>query len=144
MDVGVHRVPAEQGVESIPCYSCGRTSNPWDRIAGKCYCHDCLEELAAGEADPVIERVQSIRCSICHHLGCLPYLTFPLHSQRPVEINLCSEHLRRLIGRCLGPTAFEMLRHQLSKIGLDVGSIFLLHEAFYDRYGRALMPVLPE
>ena len=65
-----------------------------------------------------------------------------LNSRRPVEIDLCAEHIRALAGRRLGPHAFEQLRQQLYSLGLEVAQIFLLHEAFYDAHGRALQPAL--
>jgi hypothetical protein len=66
----------------------------------------------------------------------------PLNSRRPVEIDLCAEHIRALAGRRLGPHAFEQLRQQLYSLGLEVAQIFLLHEAFYDANGRALQPAV--
>jgi hypothetical protein len=87
-----------------------------------------------------VERVDKNRCAICFHQGTVRFLTFPLHSTRPVEVDLCSEHLRALVSRRLGPHAFEQLRRQLFALGLEVGAIFLLHEAFYDPNGRALQP----
>jgi hypothetical protein len=53
---------------------------------------------------------------------------------------LCAEHLRALVGRRLGPHAFEQIRRQLTRLDLNVTDIFLLHEAFYDEHGRALQP----
>lgn len=133
--------PADSIFPKIPCCRCADTTRPWDRIAGKTYCPNCLETLALGEADPIIERVDRRRCAVCRHQGTVRFLTFPLHSRRPVEIDLCAEHLRALVGRRLGPHAFEQLRHQLISLGLERGVIFLLHEAFYDEAGRAIQPV---
>jgi hypothetical protein len=79
---------------------------------------------------------------VCHHQGTVRYVTFPLHSRRPVEIELCAEHIRAMVGRRLGPHAFEQLRRQLSNLSLDASEIFLLHDAFYDAEGRALQPAL--
>jgi len=126
----------------IPCCRCGDESRFWDRIAGKTYCPNCTEELALGEADPIIERTDKRRCTVCHHLGTVRFLTFPLNSRRPVEMDLCSEHLRALVGRRLGPHAFEQLRRQLVSLDLEVADIFLLHEAFYDPQGRAIQPAI--
>ena len=69
-------------------------------------------------------------------------LTFPLQSTTPVEMDLCPEHLRALLGRRLGPYAFHQIRRRLHLLGLGVELIFLLHEAFYDEQGRALQPAL--
>ncbi len=124
----------------LPCCRCGREQRPWDRIAGKSYCPSCLEAMALGEADPVIEHTENHYCAVCHRQGTLRFLTFPLQSRRPVEIDLCGEHLRSLVARHLGPFAFEKLRQQLSGLRLAVTEVFLLHEAFYDQRGRALQP----
>ena len=132
--------PAESVFPKIACCRCSDGARPWDRIAGKSYCPSCLELLALGEADPVVERTDRRRCAVCHHQGTLRYMTFPLQSRRPVEIDLCAEHMRSLVGRRLGPHAFEQLRRQLYSLGLETREIFLLHEAFYDRGGRALQP----
>jgi hypothetical protein len=125
-----------------PCCRCGDQTRAWDRLAGKTYCPNCLEALAMGEADPVVEKTDKRRCTICHHLGTVRFLTFPLSSRRPIEMDLCSEHLRAMVGRRLGPHAFEQLRRQLFPLGFEVANIFLLHEAFYDEQGRALQPAV--
>jgi len=134
--------PAESVFPQLPCCRCTDEHRPWDRIAGKTYCPNCLESLAVGESDPLVERTDRRRCAVCHHQGTVRYLTFPLNSRRPVEFDLCSEHLRGLVGRCLGPHAFEQLRQQLDTLGLEVSQIFLLHEAFYDAHGQALQPAV--
>lgn len=136
----IRLAPVESVFPKVPCCRCGDSLRWWDRIAGKTYCPNCLECLALGEAEPIIERTDRRRCAVCHHLGTIRYLTFPLHSRRPVEMDLCAEHLRCLVGRRLGPHAFEQLRRQLYALGLEVANIFLLHEAFYDPEGRALQP----
>jgi hypothetical protein len=126
----------------IPCCRCGDQSRFWDRIAGKTFCPNCLESLALGEGDPLVVKTDKKRCAICHHLGAVRYVTFPLHSRRPIEIELCAEHLRALVARRLGPHAFEQLRRQLSTLGLEVAEVFLLHDAFYDENGRAIQPAV--
>ena len=128
--------PAESVYPQLACCRCEDDQRCWDRIAGKTYCPNCLEALAVGEADPLIERTDRRRCAVCHHQGTVRYLTFPLNSRRPVEIDMCAEHIRALAGRRLGPHAFEQLRQQLYSLGLEVAQIFLLHEAFYDTNGR--------
>ncbi len=125
-----------------PCSQCAADNRPWDEICGKTYCPHCLESLACGEAEPLVLRTEGQRCAVCHQLGTVRYLTYPLHSGRPVEIDLCGEHLRALIARRLGPHAFAQLRRQLFTIGLNVSQVFLLHEAFYDNFGRALQPAI--
>jgi hypothetical protein len=124
----------------VPCSRCAQSQQPWDRIAGKAYCPDCLEALVLGEGDPLVERAGKKCCAICGQAGTLCYLTFPLRAPRPVEMDLCAEHLRSLIGRRLKPAAFRQLSRLLSALGLTSEEIFLLHDAFYDRQGRALQP----
>ena len=45
-----------------------------------------------------------------------------------------------VILRRLNARAFQNLRGQLQDLGLKAEQVFLLHEAFYDRHGRALQP----
>ena len=134
--------PGDSIFPKIPCCRCGDQSRWWDRIVGKTYCPNCLECLALGEGDPVVEKTDRKRCAVCHHLGTVRYVTFPLHSRRPIEMELCAEHVRALIARRLGPHAFEQLRRQLCALGMEVAEVFLLHEAFYDDHGRALQPAV--
>jgi hypothetical protein len=132
--------PADSVFPRIACCRCADQTRAWDRIAGKTYCPNCLELLALGESAPLVERSDRRRCAVCHQLGTLRYLTFPLHSRRPIEIDLCAEHLRGLVGRRLGPHAFEQLRRQLAAVGIQPADVFLLHNAFYDPNGRATQP----
>jgi hypothetical protein len=125
----------------IACCRCGRDGGRWDRIAGKAYCPHCQEALALGEAEPLIERTLKNHCAVCDNLGAVTFLTFPLQSVEAVEMDLCPEHLRGLIGRHLGPFAYHQLRRQFDSLGVMMCDIFLLHEAFYDMYGRALHPL---
>jgi hypothetical protein len=134
--------PADSIFPKIPCCRCSDEVRYWDRIAGRTYCPNCLEALALGEGAPLIAKTERRRCTVCHHLGTVRFVTFPLHSRRPVEMELCAEHVRAIVGRRLGPHAFEQLRRQLSSLGLDASEIFLLHEAFYDDAGRALQPAM--
>lgn len=136
----VRLTPPDCVFPMVPCGRCRHLESQWDRISGKPYCPSCLESLAIGEAEAVIERPESQRCAVCFHQGTVRFLTFPLNAQRPIEIDLCAEHIRGLIGRCLGPHGFEQLRRQLYALGIEVGDIFLLHEEFYDVNGRALRP----
>jgi len=124
------------------CSRCAAAGERWDRIAGKTYCPNCQELLALGEAPPLIERTTKHRCAACQHVGTVSFLTFPLQQNRGIEIDLCPEHLRSLLGRRLGPSAFHQLRRQLSALGLETEELFLLHGAFYDGNGRALQPAL--
>jgi hypothetical protein len=134
--------PVDSIYPRIPCCRCIDGSRWWDRIAGKTFCPHCLEALALGEADPFVERTDRRRCTVCHRQGTLRFLTFPLHSRRPIEMDLCAEHLRAMIARRLGPHSFDQLRRQLQGLGVKVNDVFLLHEAFYDEYGRALQPAV--
>jgi hypothetical protein len=134
--------PADSISPKIPCCRCSDQSRFWDRIAGKTYCPNCLEALAQGEGDPLVAKTDRKHCAVCHHLGTVRFVTFPLHSRRPVEMDLCPEHIRALVARRLGPHAFEQLRRQLSALRLEAAEVFLLHEAFYDEMGRALQPAV--
>ena len=69
------------------------------------------------------------------------YLTYPLHSEEPVEIDLCGGHCEALLGRRLDRPAFRRLQRLLQAEGVGVAQVFLLHEAFYDRHGRPLQPI---
>jgi hypothetical protein len=137
----VRLAPAESVFPKIPCSRCSDPARLWDRVGGKTYCPGCLEATIAGDGEPISERADRRRCAVCYHSATLRYLTFPLQSRRPVELDLCGEHLRCMLARRLGPHAFAQLRRQLRSLGLDVGVIFLLHDAFYDEQGRALQPV---
>ena len=138
----IRLTPAQSVFPKIACCRCADNTRMWDRIAGKTFCPSCMEALALGEAEPICEKVDKRRCAVCHHQGTVRYLTFPLHSRRPVEVDLCAEHLRGLVARRLGPHGFEQLRRQLYVLGLETSEVFLLHEAFYDDHGRALQPAL--
>lgn len=134
--------PVESVFPKIACCRCADNARWWDRIGGKTYCPHCLEMLALGEAEAVSLRRDRRRCAICDQVGTVRYLTFPLHSRRPVEADLCGEHLRALIGRRLGPHSYYQLKNHLGRLDLDVTDIFLLHEAFYDSLGHALQPAV--
>jgi hypothetical protein len=123
-----------------PCCRCGDKARGWDSIAGKPYCPDCEEAIVQGEGEPLIARTQSRPCTACHTIGSVTVQTFPLQYEQPLEMDLCPEHLRCLLGRKLPTHAFAQLRRQLSQLGLDVDDVFLLHEAFYDAKGRARQP----
>jgi len=137
---GLRLAPTGTVFPKIPCCRCADNVRSWDRIAGKTYCPHCLEELVLGEAAPIVERPEKRRCTVCRRTGTVRYLTFPLRSRRPLEMDLCREHLRDLVSRRLGPHAFEHLRQQLSHMQIQTNEIFLLHEAFYDPKGQALQP----
>jgi hypothetical protein len=136
----VRITPLQPSCLPLPCSRCGSAQRPWDRIAGKVYCPECQEALILGLTAPVIEPAERNPCAACNRSGTVQYLTFPLKSSIPVEIDLCPEHIRCLLGRRLRPYAFHQLRRRLLALGLRVGRIFLLHDAFYDNLGRALQP----
>jgi hypothetical protein len=125
---------------NVACCRCSGLARGWDRIADKAYCPDCQEGVVIGEAAPIVERTERKRCTICSAEGTVRFLTFPLNSLQSVEMDLCPEHLRALLGRRLGTHAFAQLRRQLAHLGLNVNDIFLLHDAFYDPQGRPLQP----
>jgi hypothetical protein len=124
----------------VPCCRCARADRNWDRIADKAYCPACQERLALGESEPMVERTRQGLCAVCRRAGVVCYQTFPLQQAYPVIIDLCGQHLRDLLARCLGPSAYYQLRQQLLALGLQADDLFLLHGAFYDSQGRALQP----
>jgi len=135
-------VSVEEICCSAPCCRCGMTAGQWDRIADKSYCPACEESLALGEAPPLVERTEKKPCAVCNHSGTVRFLTFPLQTAQPLEMDLCPEHFRALLARRLGPFAYHQLRRRLDGLGLSVDQIFLLHDAFYDLEGRALQPAI--
>lgn len=132
--------PADAVFQKLPCGRCADQQRYWDRIDGKVYCPNCVEDLVNDEGDPVGFTILQIRCAICQHLGAVSFQTFPLHAHHPLDVELCSEHLRALLARRLTPLAFKILQIQLLTVGVDARMIFLLHEAFYDELGNALQP----
>lgn len=138
---GLRFVAADGVTPDAPCSQCQAGGCQWDRIVDLPFCPDCEEALALGEGASLVIRTQRIPCAICERLGTVPFRTFPLHTDRVVEMHLCADHFRALLGRRLGPQAFQRLQRQLEKLGLAVEQIFLLHEVFYDALGRALQPV---
>jgi hypothetical protein len=123
-----------------PCIRCGAEALGWDRIAGKSYCPACQESIVQGDGEPLIETTLRRPCSACHTMGAVTLQLFPLKSSRPLELELCPEHLREFLGRKLGSAAYAELRRQLAGLGINVHDVFLLHEAFYDTHGHALQP----
>ncbi len=132
--------PGQRKPAVLPCCRCTSTERSWDRIAGKVYCPECQEALVMGLADPLVERTEKHPCGACGRIGTVRFLTFPLQGATPVEMDLCPEHLRALLGRRLSSAAFGQLRRRLRSLNLGVEQIFLLHDAFYDERGRALQP----
>src|SRR5262249_15291458 len=133
-------VPSDSISPYLPCCRCGRTDRNWDRIAGKAYCPNCQEMLAIGEGPPLVEKTEKQPFTSCNRLGTVCFQSSPLQFDGAVAIDVCPEHLRGLVGRRLGPYAFNQLRRQLKHVGLGVEHLFLLHGAFYDQQGRALQP----
>jgi len=97
--------------------------------------------LVRDEGEPLIERVERRPCAICHQVGVLPYVTLPLHSPEPLEIDLCGPHLQALLRRRLDRFAFRQLCDRLDDLGVKPRDLFLLHERFYDELGHPLLPV---
>jgi hypothetical protein len=85
--------------------------------------------------------LESRRCAGCERTGTLRYLTYPLHSERPLEIDLCGRCFGALLGRRLEHGAFHRLLRRLHTVGVSARQVFLLHEAFYDDQGRPLQPI---
>lgn len=136
----LRKAPSQRLPAIMPCCRCASAERSWDRMAGKAYCPDCQEALVTGLADPFVARTEKRFCSICSRIGTVRFLTFPLHNPTPVEMDFCPEHLRALIGRRLSMAAVAQLRRGLGLIGMSINHVFLLHDAFYDEYGRALQP----
>jgi hypothetical protein len=134
--------PLDGSATLTSCSRCGAGQQNWDRIANKAYCPNCQEELAQGRAEPLVERTEQKCCVVCARRGTVPFFTVPLHASAGVEMDLCGEHLRDLLGRCLGPYAYHQLRRQLRTLQVNTEAIFLLHEEFYDSNGRALRPAV--
>jgi hypothetical protein len=131
---------ADEEAAPTVCGRCRATGCPWDRIGGISVCPDCQEMLVRGEGEPLRLHAQPQCCAVCGAIGTLPFVTVPLRA-RAVVIDLCAAHLRGLLGRRLDRQTFLELARQLEVVNLAPGRIFLLHEAFYDRQGRALQPV---
>jgi len=123
-----------------PCCRCRAKGCHWDRINGEPYCPDCQEAVAQGHAEPLVLRAERRACALCGHIGSVRFLTFPLGSRPPLEMDLCAAHFRGLLGRQLEPEAFTRVRRLLEAVKLSPRGIFLLHEAFYDEEGQALQP----
>ena len=138
---GLRRIRDGAAPPTEPCGRCGAAGCPWDRIAGRPLCPDCQEALAQGEGPLLRVRGELRACAICHYNGTVRYLTYPLHSQEPIEIDLCGGCCEALLGRRLDRPAFRRLQRLLKAAGVGVAQVFLLHEAFYDRYGRPLQPI---
>lgn len=139
---GLRLAPMESSSALEACSRCSQGGQRWDRIAGHPFCPQCQESLALGESEPLVLSTIKKHCAVCDHLGSVCFHTFPLQKPTPVEMDLCAEHLRCLLGRRLGPHAYHQLRRQLDVLGVDILEIFLLHEAFYDLNGKARQPVI--
>ena len=138
-------LPGLIGQAPLPCSRCGDASRDWDRLGGRALCTQCQEALVLGLAAPLRLQARPGPCAACSSPGTAEFLTFPLRSRTPVELPLCAAHLRALLGRDLSVPAFERLRQRLHALDIGVDRIFLLHQAFYDRAGRALQPApVPE
>jgi hypothetical protein len=127
-----------------PCSRCDNNGHYWDRIAGRVYCHNCLEDIAAGMTHHIAEPSEPRKCaaktSTCS-FGTLRFFTYLLGTQTPIEIDLCGKHLRELISRDM-VYAHHVLRTELAKFQIDIEQIFLLHGAFYDARKGPLLPVV--
>lgn len=138
--MGIRR-PSSGPAITLPCEECKDGTRHWDRVDQHVLCPNCIESLVTNEAEKHIRFVvEQNRCLICHELGTVHYETFPLRQSIPIQIDLCSEHIRALLARRLGPHAFEQIRRHLEGAKLLPAEIFLLHEAFYDSRGHALQP----
>ena len=110
------RVVARESVSPLdPCCRCRAKGCHWDRINGQPYCPDCQEAVAQGHADPLILRTERRACALCGHIGSVRFLTFPLGSRPPVEMDLCADHFRGLLGRQLDAADFTRVRRLLDE-----------------------------
>jgi hypothetical protein len=137
----LRRLCVEEAPATEACSRCGCEDGRWDRIGDKPFCPRCEEAMMQGEIEGVRERPLEADCAVCGKSGTLRFLTFPLNADDAVEMHLCSEHFRNLLGRRLPPHAYHQLRRLLSTIKLDTREVFLLHDAFYNNSGRALRPI---
>ena len=141
LDIGLRIVPSTEHNERAPCCRCHAVRSPWDRIGNHILCPDCQELLVRGEGEPLTQKLHKDRCAICRTKGTVRCLTYPLHSSRPLEIDLCPAHFREYLSRRLDRSALDTLSRNLQSLGLDLSQIFLLHEAFYDDNGRPIQPI---
>ncbi|HVS38749.1 MAG TPA: hypothetical protein VMS17_24545 [Gemmataceae bacterium] len=137
----LRRIRNRDGSAPALCSRCGADGCPWDRLADQPMCPDCQEALALGEGPMLRQRGERRACAVCGRSGTLRYLTYPLHSAEPVEMDLCGAHCEALLARRLERSAFRRLELLLQAAGVEAKEIFLLHEAFYDRQGRPLQPI---
>jgi hypothetical protein len=137
----LRRIHQGDGSPIEPCSRCGAGGCPWDRLADQPICPDCQEGLALGDGPLLRQRGERRACAVCGRDGTLRYLTYPLHSAEPVEMDLCGRHCEALLCRRLERSAFRRLELLLQVAGVSAKEIFLLHEAFYDRQGRSLQPI---
>ena len=136
---GLRTVPDNENAP-VSCGRCSASGCPWDRIGGLPICPDCQEMLIRGEGEPLALAVEPNDCAACQSRGTIPVVTVPLQA-KAVVIDLCPAHLRALLRRDLDPVAFLELVRRLEATGLTPDRIFLLHDVFYSRQGRALQPV---
>jgi hypothetical protein len=123
------------------CSRCQAVGCPWDRIAGRPICPDCQNLLVRGEGPAVVEAPRRSPCAVCRKGLTLSYITFPLNTVTPLELDLCPDHIHALLGRRLEREALGMLARHLATFNVTLQQIFLMHEAFYDAQGRPLQPV---
>lgn len=95
-----------------------------------------------GESPPLVEKAEAQRCVVCARRGTVRFLTYPLNANAALEMDLCAEHLRGMLGRRLGPHAFHQMQRQLRTLNVATDDVFLLHAEFYDNQGRALRPAV--
>ncbi len=136
----IRLVADEPHAADAPCCRCGAAGQFWDRLFGRPVCPDCEEALVRGEGPPMVARLEPRTCCVCHRQGTVPYRTLPLRCGL-LALELCRDHIRDLLARRLDPIAFAQLRRRLTRVGVGVEQVFLLHDAFYDKEGLALQPV---
>lgn len=124
-----------------PCCRCGANNNVWDKVGPHPICYECQEKLAANACEVWRFATRHGRCAVCDEAQVVPFASLPVHAGKALEIELCGQHLRDVLGRRLSKRAFRVLRAVLEDAGISTGEIFLLHGAFYNERGNALQPV---
>lgn len=131
----------EGEVRPVACSRCRNQERLWDRVGSRTYCPGCQEAILLGEHEPLRERVQRGVCLICSCERIVRFVTYPLHRQQGIEMELCPGHLRELLGRRLKAGAYFQVVRRLRHLGLKANEVFLLHDEFYDHDGLARLPV---
>ncbi len=138
-----------------PCSRCDAADLPWDAINDLLYCPPCFETIMMGMADRIRIPAVHARCAVCDVLDpqegqsdarkkTARFRTVLLRTGRELNMDVCDDHLRKLLARNLDTKEFMALRALLDDINLSVQDVFLLHAPFYDYKGWPLQPIEEE